>query len=185
DGAGVVLGAKMLGRNIPKRLTWADWGWMLASYLAEQQHSVYLLGGPLGAASETAKRLKERSPTLRITGTHHGYFQKSGAENMRVIKQINDLNPDVLVVGMGMPLQEEWILRNHSQIRAKVFVTAGAAFEYLSGSLRRCPQWMADSGMEWLFRLLLEPKRMARRYLLGNTIFLFSVVRERFGMLKV
>jgi len=184
DGAGVVLGARLLGHRIPKRLTWADWGWMLAEYVAEKGHSLYLLGGPHGAASKAAERLKQRSPKLKILGTHHGYFPKEGAGNTAVISEINSHRPDILLVGMGMPLQERWILKNYRHIEAKVFITAGAAFEFLSGSVDRCPKWMGEAGMEWLFRLYLEPRRMAKRYLWGNAYFFLNVLRERVGFLR-
>jgi len=184
DGAGVVLGARLLGHSIPKRLTWADWGWMLADYVAEKGHSLYLLGGPEGAASESADRLKQHAPGLKILGTQHGYFTKDGPENDEIINEINSCRPDILLVGMGMPLQESWLLKNYRQIDAKVFITAGAAFEFLSGSVKRCPKWMGDLGLEWLFRLSLEPKRMAKRYLWGNTVFFFNVFKERLGLLR-
>jgi len=179
DGAGVVLGARLLGHSIPKRLTWADWGWMLADYVAEKGHSLYLLGGPEGAASESADRLKQHAPGLKILGTQHGYFAKDGPENDEIINEINNCRPDILLVGMGMPLQESWLLKNYRQMDAKIFITAGAAFEFLSGSVKRCPKWMGDLGLEWLYRLSLEPKRMAKRYLWGNTVFFFHVLKER------
>jgi N-acetylglucosaminyldiphosphoundecaprenol N-acetyl-beta-D-mannosaminyltransferase len=181
DGAGVVLGARILKHHIPKRLTWADWGWMLAKYLAQNGHSLYLLGGPAGVAAKAADRLERYAPELTIVGTHHGYFTKTGPENVAVIKKINRCKPDILLIGMGMPLQERWLLRNHHRLDAKVFITAGAAFEFLSGSVKRCPGWMGEAGLEWLFRLYLEPKRMAKRYLWGNPVFILNVFKERFG----
>ena len=183
DGAGIVLAAKLLGYRIPKRLTWADWGWMLAEYAAEKGHSMYLLGGPQDATSGAADRLRQHAPGLKVVGTHHGYFPKSGPGNDAVISDINRAKPDVLLVGMGMPLQEQWLLMNYRRIDAKVFITAGAAFEFLSGSMKRCPKWMGDFGLEWLFRLYLEPKRMARRYLWGNIYFFFNILRERLGLI--
>ena len=182
DGAGVVLGARLLGHSIPKRLTWADWGWMLARYLAEKGHSLYLLGGPIGVAVQAADMLTKHAPELRILGAHHGYFAKDGPENDEIIDDINSCRPDILLVGMGMPLQEGWLLKNYRQMDAKVFITAGAAFEFLSGSAKRCPKWMGDLGLEWFFRLSLEPKRMAKRYLWGNTVFFFDVLKERLGV---
>jgi N-acetylglucosaminyldiphosphoundecaprenol N-acetyl-beta-D-mannosaminyltransferase len=179
DGAGVVLGARLLGYQICSRMTWADWGWHLAEYLAQKGHSLYLLGGPIGIAARAAERLENHAPGLKLLGTHHGYFEKNGPENMAVIERINRLEPDVLIVGMGMPLQEKWILEHHTNIRAKVFITAGAVFEYLTGTVKRCPQWMGDMGLEWLFRLMQNPRRMFKRYLWGNSIFILRVLLER------
>ncbi len=184
DGAGVVIGARFLGDRIKSRNTWADWGWHLAEYLSEKGHSVFLLGGPEGVAEKAAERLKEHAGGIKIAGIHHGYFEKSGRENSTVIDIINQNNPDILIVGMGMPLQEKWILENHRAITANVFITAGAAFEYLAGTLQRCPKWVGDRGLEWLYRLLQNPRRMAGRYILGNTLFFINVLMERSRLRK-
>lgn len=179
DGAGVVLGARILGRKIPPRLTWADWGWPLAAYLAEQGHSVFLLGGPPGIAEKAKERLCAASPLLKVVGTHHGYFNKSGDENRLIIDTINKAHPDILIVGMGMPLQERWLVDNREHLGAIVCITSGAAFEYLAGELARCPSWMGRIGFEWLYRLMQDPIRMAKRYLFGNIQFIVKVLLER------
>jgi len=179
DGAGVVLGARLLGYHICRRMTWADWGWSLARYLAEKGHSVYLLGGPTGTAAAAAEKIRNHAPGINVLGFNHGYFKKRGPENTAVIEKINHLEPDILVVGMGMPLQEKWLLENHNAIRAKVFITAGAAFEYLAGTLRRCPPWMGNMGLEWLFRLTQDPRRLLKRYLWGNTVFILAILKKR------
>lgn len=182
DGSGIVLGAKLLGYRINQRLTWADWGWMLGAYLASQGHSLFLLGGPEGAAFEAARKLEERSSGLKVVGTHHGFFSKKGPENQAVIAQINRAKPDILVVGLGMPLQERWLLDNYRSIKTKVFITSGAAFQYLAGWTKRCPQWMASNGLEWLYRLMQEPVSKAKRYLWGNPVFIFHVLMEKYGL---
>ena len=179
DGAGVVLGARLLGHAPPPRLTMADLGWPAAAHLARQGHSLYLLGSPEGVAAKAAERLQAAAPGLKILGTHHGFFKKEGPENEAVIAGINRVRPDVLMVGMGMPLEQRWIVDNHARIKARVFWTVGAGFQYWAGAIPRAPRWMADSGLEWLFRLFLEPRRMAKRYLWGNTVFLFKVLQER------
>ncbi len=179
DGAGVNLGARLLGYRLPPRLTMADLGWPAAAYLARQGHSLYLLGNPRGVAAQAARRLQAAAPGLQVLGTHHGFFQKEGPENDAVIADINRVRPDVLMVGMGMPLEQRWVLDNHARVKARVFWTVGAGFQYWAGVIPRCPRWMADSGLEWLFRLILEPRRMARRYLWGNAVFLFKVWQER------
>lgn len=180
DGGGVVLAAKLLGYTIPKRLTWADWGWLLSEYLAEKKHSLFLLGGPKGIAKKAGITLTKHAPGLIVVGAEDGYFNKNGKENDEIIKKINSVEPDILVVGMGMPLQEMWLLKNHLRINAKVFITAGAAFEFLSGSIKRCPKWMGENNLEWLFRLFMEPKRMLKRYLWGNTVFIINILRQKF-----
>lgn len=181
DGAGVVLGARLLGRRIPARITWADWGRQLADFCAREGLSVFLLGGPQGAAEAAAARLTDHAPDLNIVGLAHGYFAKEGPENDRIIERINRLRPDLLIVGLGMPLQEKWLLANAERIEVKVFLTAGAAFEYLAGWKKRCPDWMARARLEWLYRLLQEPRRLFVRYIWGNTIFLLAVLRQKWS----
>jgi len=180
DGAGIVWAAGILGSKIPSRLTWADWGWLFAEYVASRGYSLFLLGGPQNTAELTAALFRKRNPGIKIVGTHHGYFQKQGVENEALIQEINDLRPDILVVGMGMPLQEQWILSNSANINAKVIITCGAAFEYLSGTKKRCPEWMGRLGFEWLYRFSQEPRRMAKRYIWGNIIFMLRILRQHF-----
>jgi len=179
DGAGVVLGARILGYKIHKRLTWADWGWHMAQYFAEEGHRLYLIGGVEGVAEEAAEKLIAHAPKLKICGTHHGFFMKNGIENENVINLINKATPDILWVGMGMPLQEKWILENHKKINAKVFMPCGAAFSYLAGRESRCPKWVGEFGLEWLYRLAQEPRRMARRYIIGNFLFISKLILIR------
>jgi N-acetylglucosaminyldiphosphoundecaprenol N-acetyl-beta-D-mannosaminyltransferase len=118
-----------------------------------------------------------RFPRLRIGGHHHGYFkQENGVD---VITQINKANPQILFVGMGMPLQEKWIMDNAEFLPACVMFDVGACFDFVAGEKPRCPNWMADHGLEWLFRFLMEPRRLWKRYLIGNPLFLLRVMRDR------
>lgn len=181
DGAGVRLGAKMLGQHIPERITYADWFWQLAEWCATEGHTLYFLGAQPGVTSKAAARLQERYPSLRVIGCHHGYFdlQPGSEENQAVIAEINAVRPDILVLGFGMPLQESWLQANWDQIDANIALTGGAVFDYISGELTRAPRWMTDNGLEWLGRLLIEPGRLWRRYLVGNPLFLYRVMRSR------
>lgn len=176
DGAGIILGVKIFGKHIPERITYADWGWLFTDYCALRKHTLYLLGGPQGLAEEAKNKLVAYNPNIEIKGVYHGYFKKQGPENEAVIEDINRAKPDIILVGMGMGLQEKWILNNHTRINAKVFMVCGAAFRYWSGWTSRCPPWMAKIGFEWLYRFLQEPRRMCKRYLWGNTIFMVHVI---------
>ena len=182
DGAGVILGARLLGHHIPERITYADWMWQLAEFAAGRGDSLFFLGARPGVAQAAAVRLVERFPTLQIAGVQDGYFNKSigHPENEAVVRCINERRPNILVVGMGMPLQEQWLSENWGRIEANVALTGGAVFDYLSGELQRAPEWMTGNGLEWLGRLLIEPRRLWRRYLVGNPIFLSRVLKERF-----
>jgi N-acetylglucosaminyldiphosphoundecaprenol N-acetyl-beta-D-mannosaminyltransferase len=187
DGAGVILGARMLGYAISQRITGADWMWQLAELAAPQGLTFFLLGSRPGTIDKAADRLREQFPTLRIVGTHHGYFDKTpgNPQNEAVIQQINTARPDILIVGFGMPIQEHWLLENWPRIDAHVTITAGAIFDYVSGELRRAPRWMTGHGMEWLGRLLIEPRRLWRRYVIGNPLFLMRVLKQRLGLLRM
>jgi N-acetylglucosaminyldiphosphoundecaprenol N-acetyl-beta-D-mannosaminyltransferase len=97
-----------------------------------------------------------------------------------VLEEINQLSPDILLVGFGMPRQEKWLSENWEQIHAHVFLTGGAVFDYVSGEVKRAPKWMTDHGFEWLGRLIIEPGRLWKRYILGLPYFLFLVLKEDF-----
>ncbi|WP_172620771.1 WecB/TagA/CpsF family glycosyltransferase [Rubrobacter xylanophilus] len=181
DGNGVRLAARLCGGYIPERITYADWVWRLAGVAAERGFSMYLLGARPGVAEEAARRLSARHPSLRIAGTHHGYFDRrpGSPENEEVIRRINAADPDVLLVGFGMPEQELWLFENRERLSARVALTGGAVFDYASGRLRRGPRLLTENGLEWLARLAIEPRRLWRRYLIGNPLFLLRVLRWR------
>lgn len=183
DGFGVRVAARLLGRRIPARITYADWMWRLAALAAGEGFSLYLLGARPGVARRAADQLLQRHPGLKVSGAHHGYFdhRAGSAENEAVVEEINAAAPDILVVGFGMPLQERWLMQNRRRLNAKVALTGGAAFDYVAGDLRRGPRLLTRNGFEWLARLLIEPRRLWRRYLIGNPLFLARVLRQRFS----
>lgn len=187
DGAGLALAAKMLGhQNVPNRITWADFTWDLAAYSERHGFNLFLLGGQPGIAEGAASCLVDRFPHLRNVGAYHGYFDKTAGhpENEEVIQMISAAKPSILIIGFGMPVQEKWLMENWGRIDANVVLTGGAVFDYITGTLRRGPRWMTDHGLEWLARLVIEPRRLWRRYLIGNPVFLWRVIRERLGLLK-
>ena len=179
DGYGVRLAAKLIGLPVPHRMTGADWIWGVAALCQESGRSLYLLGSDPGASSEAAAALRRWYPRLKVAGTHHGYFELGSPHSERVVEHIAEHRPDVLLVGMGTPQQELWVDRYFDRIEAPVVWTVGALFDYVSGRVPRAPHWIADNGLEWIFRLAIEPRRMWRRYLLGNPAFLWRVLRER------
>ncbi|CAA9441245.1 MAG: N-acetylmannosaminyltransferase [uncultured Rubrobacteraceae bacterium] len=181
DGAGVVLGARILGARLPKRITYADWAWQLAAFAEEEGLSVFLLGARPGVAEKAAGHLLIKHPGLKVAGVHHGYFDQASEspENEAVLREINAARPDILLVGFGMPLQERWLARNWDHINASVALTGGAVFDYVSGELERGPRILTDNGFEWLARLFIEPRRLWRRYVIGNPLFLVRVLKQR------
>jgi N-acetylglucosaminyldiphosphoundecaprenol N-acetyl-beta-D-mannosaminyltransferase len=178
DGYGVRLAAKALDVEIPHRMTGADWVWGLAAMCEASGQSIYLLGSEPGVAAQAARRLHRWYPRLQIAGTHHGYFEPGSAHDDRVIEDINQRRPDIVLVGMGTPKQELWVQHNAHRLEAGVLWTVGALFDVVSGRVPRAPSWLADNGLEWIFRLAIEPQRMWRRYLLGNPVFVSRVMAQ-------
>jgi len=178
DGYGVRLAARLLNLPVPHRMTGADWIWGLAALCELAGHSVYLLGSEPPIAREAAERLRRWHPRLDVVGAHHGYFDLHSPHNERVIEEINAHRPHIVLVGMGTPKQELWVDRYAAQLGGAVVWTVGALFDYVSGHTPRAPRWLADNGLEWIFRLAIEPTRMWRRYLIGNPIFLRRVASE-------
>jgi len=117
-------------------------------------------------------------PGLDVVGSHHGYFEPGTPHNERVLEDVNARRPNILLVGMGSPKQELWVDRYADRLDVDILWTVGALFDYVSGRVPRAPRWLADNGLEWIFRLGIEPQRMWRRYLLGNPVFLSRVVAE-------
>lgn len=181
DGFGVVLGAWLAGRSIQTkhRATCPDWLEMLAKGCVEDSRSLFLLAGCRETAENAKKRLTGQFPTLKL-GVHNGYFEKQGPENESVIKQINDFQPDILVVGFGTPLQEHWIEQNYQKVNTHVFLPVGACVDYYTGLRLRGPAWLTNNGFEWLCRLVAEPGRLWHRYVVGIPIFLFRAAWSRF-----
>lgn len=178
DGYGVRLAAKSLEVEIPHRMTGADWVWDLAALCEANGQSVYLLGSEPGVTENAAERLRKAHPDLDVVGHHHGYFELGSCHDERVIEDINAKRPDIVLVGMGSPKQELWVQRNAHRIDTDVLWTVGALFDYVSGRVPRAPSWLADNGLEWIFRLAIEPNRMWRRYLLGNPVFVRRVMAQ-------
>jgi N-acetylglucosaminyldiphosphoundecaprenol N-acetyl-beta-D-mannosaminyltransferase len=180
DGGGVVLGARLLGKHLPGRMTGADWIYPLARICAEEGVSLYFLGSKTGVAEIAAMKLQALYPDLAVVGTHEGYIASSFDKSLRAIAAINQAAPDILLVGMGTPLQEKWIATYRERIQAPVCWAVGALFDFVAGVVPRAPRWMLDHNMEWLFRLMMEPRRLSERYLVGNPLFVYRVLKDRF-----
>jgi N-acetylglucosaminyldiphosphoundecaprenol N-acetyl-beta-D-mannosaminyltransferase len=179
DGEGVRLAARLLGHRLPQRVTYADWFWKLAAHCGERGWSLFFLGGRPGVAARAAERLRAHAPSVRIVGTQHGYWAAEGRTDAEVVEEINASGAHILVVGLGMPLQESWLGRCWPNLSAGVGLTGGACFDFVSGDVPRCPAWMRRWGLEWLHRLWREPRRMFRRYVLGNPRFISRILAQR------
>ena len=165
DGMPLVYWARVLGYPVTKqhRVTYVDWVHPLMATAAAEGWRVFYLGGKPGVAARAAEKLRRQYPGL-VLETRHGYFTPE--ENDAVLEEIARFQPHVLMVGMGMPRQEHWVLDNLERISANAILTAGACFDYVAGVIPTPPRWMGRVGLEWLYRLWSEPRRLARRYLL-------------------
>lgn len=177
DGIGMKIAGSLLGRPVRQNLNGTDLYPRLCAALAASGHSLYLLGARPGVAAAAAQWALARYPGLKIAGTRSGYF--SSAEEEQVLADIRAARADVLLVAMGAPRQELWLERNLEHSGATVGMGVGGLFDFYSGRIPRAPLWLREIGGEWMYRLVQEPGRMWRRYLVGNWVFLFRVLVDR------
>jgi N-acetylglucosaminyldiphosphoundecaprenol N-acetyl-beta-D-mannosaminyltransferase len=177
DGIGMKIAGRILERPIRQNLNGTDLFPRLCAALARSGRSMYLLGARPGVAADVAAWAQRHFPQLRIAGTHSGYFE--GDDEATVLAEIRDSGADVLLVAMGVPAQDHWLRHNLKRSGATVGIGVGGLFDFYGGRIPRAPPWLREIGGEWTYRLLQEPRRMWRRYLVGNAVFLWRVVRER------
>jgi N-acetylglucosaminyldiphosphoundecaprenol N-acetyl-beta-D-mannosaminyltransferase len=176
DGQSVVWAARMLGHQVPARVPTTEMIYPIAEMLARRRHPVFLLGGRPEVVEAAAARLRERYPELQIVGARDGYFASGG--DAEVIEAINLSGARVLLVGLGNPKQEKWVWEHLGELRPNAILTCGGLYDWVSGRNRRAPAWMHRTGLEWLWRLLIEPRRLFVRYVVGNPRFCTALVRE-------
>ena len=177
DGQAVVWAGRSLGRPLPERVNAGDFFVRFCERCAREGLTLFLLGSRPGVAEQAAEHFRSLAPGLAIAGTHHGHFD--ARESDAVVAAINRAAPDLLIVGIGSPRQELWAAKEIERLNVGVAWTVGALFEYFGGMRWRAPVWMRRVGLEWLFRLALEPRRLWRRYLIGNWQFVWRVWRAR------
>lgn len=175
DGLGVDIASRILyGEPFPANLVGTDFVPELLNATCGLR--VFLLGSATPVVEEARRVLRERHPEHRFVGTHHGFFTED--EESAVIAKIRSAAPDLILVGMGQPKQEKWSARNLHDVPA-VTMCVGAFLEFSAGSFRRAPSWVRAARLEWAYRLALEPRRLATRYLVGNATFMARVFRDR------
>lgn len=177
DGSGVKLGALLKSVTVMDNVNGTDMLPLLCSKASQKSLSLFLLGAKPGVAATAASKLLETFPNLNIAGTHHGYLSDE-LDCKRAIKMINSAKPDILLVAMGTPMQEKWLSENLSEIDCPVKMSVGGLFDFFAENVSRAPRWMRSIGCEWIWRLIQEPGRMWRRYILGNPLFLSRVCYE-------
>ena len=181
DGMPVVVASRWLGRPLPERVTGADLvPALFAAADSTRPLRVFLLGAALGVADRAARRIESRWPSVNVVGTCSPPlgFEKDPEENCRILAQIAAVHPDVVVIGLGAPKQEYWVHAHRDRLSAKVALCVGATIDFLAGEKPRAPAWMGRIGIEWMHRLLSEPRRLFKRYARDAFVFPQLVWRE-------
>ena len=181
DGFGVKLAGWLTGNRLGQRMTPPDWVDDLFALCVRKKYSVYFLGDTDEVVEQFATTVQANHPDLKIAGWHHGFFDVQGLENKEVLATINESGADMIITGMGMPRQELWAWEAKSHLQKGVIIAAGALFRWHTGVEQRAPKWMTDFGMEWLARLLVNPRRHFKRYVVGIPLFFFRVLLKRKG----
>jgi N-acetylglucosaminyldiphosphoundecaprenol N-acetyl-beta-D-mannosaminyltransferase len=180
DGMPIVWASRLLRRPLRARVTGADLLPALCEMAASRGHSIFILGGGEGVAQAAAGALSRRFPRLRVAGTHTppAAFGDDAGAVAAALEAVAGAAPDLLFVGLGSPKQELWVHAHWAQLAATVAVCCGAALDYAAGTQARAPRWAQQAGVEWLWRLMHEPGRLWRRYLVDDAAFLGIFLRE-------
>jgi N-acetylglucosaminyldiphosphoundecaprenol N-acetyl-beta-D-mannosaminyltransferase len=173
----MLLNPSKLRRPIREPMAGVDLTWRMLEALERAGASVFLLGGSREEVEGAGRRIQERFPHLRLVGAHDGYFSTTGDSNEAVVDSINTARPSALLVAMGFPRQERWIVGNLQRLDVRVAVAEGGSFSFIAGTVKRAPGWMRRSGLEWLYRLARQPRRLRRQLALPR--FVWLVLRER------
>ena len=167
DGTPVVAASRWFGKPVPERVPGSDLvPALLASATADRPLTVFLLGAGPGVAETAAANLARDTPHAEVVGTHCPPlgFERDDAENARILAQLDAAKPDLLIVGLGFPKQEKWVHAHRARLRCGAALCVGATIDFLAGNVARAPRWLGRVGLEWVFRLGLEPRRLAGRY---------------------
>ncbi len=180
DGDGVNLGAKLLGLKTGSKVTYDWWIWEFGEFSESNKLSWYILGAKEESIYKAISKLKNAFPHLVIKGYHNGYFNKHSVENDQIINEINNLKPHILITAMGMPIQENWLQENWSNLNVNVALTGGSVIDYVSGYFKSTPEIFRSMKLEWFYRLIQDPKRLFKRYIFGNPLFIIRILKEKY-----
>ena len=176
DGASIVWAARLLGRPLPERVAGIDLFVRLLALAEARGHGVYFLGAANDVVQGVVERATREHPRLRVCGWHDGYLRAGDTE--AVLREVRETRPGMLFVGMPSPRKEYWLAENLDALDVPFAMGVGGSFDVYAGKTRRAPLWMQEAGLEWSYRLYREPRRMWRRYLVGNAAFLHLLQRE-------
>ena len=177
DGVGVVLASKINHGNIKNRITGIDLMNFICRESVKYNAKIFFYGSKDGIAKKAKNELEILYPNINIVGTCNGY-----TDEKLVLEKINELNPDILFVGLGSPMQEQFIMENQPVLKnIKIFMPVGGSFDVISKTLKRAPSWIIKANLEWLYRLFQEPKRFFRQFNLIKFVFLIVFRRKSYG----
>ena len=174
DGQAVVWASRLLGAAVPERVAGVDLMERLIAHAAARGYSIYFLGARQEIVEACAALATERFPALRIVGARDGYFTDEDA----VVAGIRAVAPDIVFLGFGTPAKEYFMRRRYRELGVPFVMGVGGSFDVYAGAIKRAPAWLQRAGLEWAFRVAQEPRRMWKRYLLGNSRFVAIVARE-------
>lgn len=177
DGAGVVWAARHNGDVMPERVAGYDLVQNLLARACTQKYRIYMLGGAPGIAQKAKSIAEKRYPGLQIVGTRHGFFTQS--DESEIISNIKSSCPDILLVALGVPRQEKWLSEYIKQIGVPVSIGVGGTFDVMAGVVKRAPLWMQNAKLEWLYRLVSEPKRAIRMLALPRFVMLVITRKKK------
>jgi N-acetylglucosaminyldiphosphoundecaprenol N-acetyl-beta-D-mannosaminyltransferase len=179
DGQAVVWASRLVGEPVPERVTGIDLFAALLPLAARRGFRVYLLGARPAVAARAVAEIRARHPDLPLVGWRDGYYDPADEE--AVVEEISAAAPDLLFVALETPAKETFIARYRDRIGAPFTMGIGGTLDILAGERRRAPRWLQRAGLEWCYRLLQDPRRLARRYVVGNTLFTMLVLRATFA----
>lgn len=178
DGIGMKIGMKLFNIHEKENMNGTDFIPEIIKLATTLNKRIYLLGGKPGVVDDVEKNLRRDFLGCNIVGKHHGYFNEE--EEKIIIEELNNKNVDLIIVGMGVPIQELWLDKNKHLFKSvKIGVSGGAILDFLSERISRAPKIMRTLKLEWMYRLFLEPKRLWKRYLIGNIQFLYYMIIEK------
>jgi len=176
DGMGVVLGARFMGHGIPERVAGVDLFHNILDMSAEKNFPVFLLGAEEAIVAKTVEKVQQQHNGLDVAGYHHGYFWD---DEKAVVDKIKASGARLLFVAITSPKKENFINKWQDQLGVDFVMGVGGTFDVVAGKVKRAPVWMQNYGLEWLYRIVQEPRRMWKRYLVTNTLFAWMLLKQK------
>jgi len=185
DGVPLLWASKFLDIPLKEKISGSDLFPRLCEVAARRGYRLFFCGGREGAADMAKAVLEKKFPGLNVVETYCPPlgFEKDKKENSKIVRLIKDAQPDILFVGLGAPKQEKWIHKYKDQYQVPVSIGIGVSFEFVAGMIKRAPLWMQKIGLEWFWRVMMEPGRLWKRYLIDDMVFFWLVLKQKLGRL--